>query len=71
MYCLDAPNLVHLERDVSEYTKDTEITVTMPEWLKAAIDRKAEAERITDVSLIRKALLLYVMGKLEESPDAV
>ena len=48
---------------------ETEITVGMHLWLKAAIDRKAEAEDITADALVRKAVALYVMGRTEEEAE--
>jgi len=45
------------------------ITALLPEWLKQAARRKAQAEHITLAALVRKALLLYVTGTLEATPD--
>lgn len=46
------------------------ITANMPEWLKEAVKRKAQAEQLSISALVRKALALYVTGTLEEPTDA-
>jgi predicted HicB family RNase H-like nuclease len=41
------------------------ITANMPEWLKAAVRRKAHAEQLSIAALVRKALTLYVTDRDE------